>query len=119
VSNGNRAFREVTPATKFWLLLVQQGEGCDYTVGCGVAAHALRAQDVETARVEAKAHMAYGSYLDGHHTLEHVVLVKDCEFLPLSIWKSEKAAKTARDVAEAQRARDEAEFEALKRKLGK
>lgn len=41
--------------TGYALLLRQNGEGCDYTIGCGLRVHPLHATTVEAARAEAIA----------------------------------------------------------------
>jgi hypothetical protein len=129
----NRAFRGINPTTKFWLLLVQEGEGCDYTVGCGMRAQPLKAQTIEEARVEAREffHGPPGDdyeeawenahYIDpkSESALARAVLITGSEFLPLDTWRRDYMADCAKREAEEQRMRDEAEFERLKRRLGK
>lgn len=46
--------KERLPTTSFALLLRQEGEGCDYTIGCGLKVVPLNETTVEAARVEAE-----------------------------------------------------------------
>jgi hypothetical protein len=125
----NRAFRGMKPTTKFWMLMVQNGEGCDYTIGCGLCAEPLKAQTIEEARKEAEDFFTArdeDGWENSHHVnpksesaLEHVVLVTASEFLPLEKWQEEYLAYRAKKDAEEQRKKDEAELERLQKKLGK
>jgi hypothetical protein len=116
----NKAFQGVTPRTGFWLLLVQDVEGCDYTIGCGMLAHPLAASTVMAAREEAAAFLmdSDGNLIgDRENPLSHAVLVMAHEELPLDELKSKYRAKRAADAAAEQRAKDLADLERLKRKL--
>ena len=123
----------------WWVVLLKQkDEGCDYTIGCGLRAIRVQAEDAKGAIMAA----IFGKY---DHSLEHymalsspmeesmegfdphdeelsdVVVVKEAG-LDQETWPVIKA-KLAADFEESSerhcRASEEAEFERLKRKLGK
>jgi hypothetical protein len=111
----NRAFR-VPESTKFMVILVQEGEGCDYTIGCGVRVVPLRAATVEDARVEAERMIHRDGYLDREGSVEKAVLVTAHEYLPVVTWKANKLLVEKSRVESQERQRELAELERLKKK---
>lgn len=113
----NRAFR-VPNGTKYMVILVQDGEGCDYTIGCGVKVEPLKARTVEDARAEAQRTIMSDGYLEREDAVYKAVLVTDHEDLPVESWKAGMKAIREAEEAEEQRAKELSELERLKRKYG-
>lgn len=118
---SNRAFQDITPGTKFWMLLVQAGEGCDYTVGCGMCARPLKSSTLEDARAEAKVYFEGSHYVDpkSETVLSHVVLITGSEFLLLNQWKMDYTAAQAAKETEQRQVRDLMELDRLQKLYGK
>ncbi len=109
--------RDTWPSgTRYALYLKQDGEGCDYTVGCGAALIPLKATEREAACAEAEMQIADLTHsectftrallIDMHHVEEASPLIKRVEAR-----RAEAAAKRTQDAKRA-------ELERLKRELG-
>ena len=98
----------------FYLWMKQEGEGCDYTIGCGQKLIPLKASSSAEAVVEASLLIADYDYEE----LESALILQggDIDMMPvvreLVFKKQEEASKLRRE-------RKEAEFERLKKELGK
>jgi len=114
----NRAFC-VPEGTKYMVIMVQNGEGCDYTIGCGVKVEPLKARTVEDARAEAQRIITLDGYLERDGAVYKAVLVTAHEDLPVESWKAGLKAVREAEEAEEQRGRELAELERLKAKYGK
>ncbi len=53
--HGKRGLRYINESTLYAVLMVQKGEGCDYTIGCGFALYGLAAREPIAAREEAES----------------------------------------------------------------
>lgn len=121
---SNRAFN-VLPGTRYLLLLVQNQEGCDYTIGCGMKALPLEAQTVEGARTEAKGIITKSSddggdgYLSDYIDLSEALLITAREYLPIGTWRAELKAQEQAATAKEQELKELAELERLKAKYGR
>ena len=117
----NKDFRGISPNTRYWMLLVEEGEGCGHTIGCGLRAHPLRATTRDEAEKEARdeADDYFGCLSENpSHEISRVVLITACEFLPLAQWRADKTNERTQERAREQEARDLAELKRLQRKLG-
>ena len=129
-SMGERA--PTTPETvRFRVYLEQDGEGCDYTIGCGRNLFDLQAQNRQAALAEIER-MIFGSgdendldstrgYEggDAHIVKALLIPVNHMEAVPLAEMGSRAAERSATAEAEASRARDVEEFERLRQRLGR
>ena len=109
---------------KYYLIQRQSG-GCDYTIGCGIRVTQLSTKLKSMAEAMEEAAEEIGSSWKGRdeHSIDSAELLEVSESVDLSEFlnqkKVEREAKK-RVAAEAKKQRDdEAEFERLKRKLGK
>lgn len=106
-----------------WYLYLDQGNGCDYTIGCGKKLIGL-CDDKHTKDEAMQAAKNYmfdedeGLPIDDIETVA-LLFVKDEENLPLGTWKTE--LKQQREQARLKQEEDaeKAEYERLKKKLGK
>jgi hypothetical protein len=114
---------------RFWVYLEQSG-GCDYTIGCGFKLEPLSAETLEEAIAEVEGSSSNKDDEDEDEDEEGYVntegLVRARIFDVKAVYefdvagydrKKEEAAKAAK--AEKQRKKDEADFERLKKQLGK
>jgi len=106
-----------------WLLLMsEEGEGCDYTIGCGVAYEMIEAESREEALEVAREKLDDRSLLDpdGERQLEVAYLLPaDGDIVvPSDEWIAERQAK--KDIAKKAEveAQEMAELERLKSKYG-
>lgn len=104
------------------LYLEQEGEGCDYTIGCGRNLQHLRASTLEEAKVEAKEIVVgdadgYGGHFDESevHRATLVSLVSD---LPVEKWYAEHAAAQKQRKQTDAEAKEKAELARLLAKHG-
>lgn len=114
----NRAF-SVPNGTKYMVILVQDGDGCDYTIGCGVKVKPLKARTVEDARAEAQHTIMSDGSLEREDAIYKAVLVTSHEDLPVESWKAGMKALRDAEEAEEQKAKELAELERLRAKYGK
>lgn len=106
-----------------WLLILSQGGGCDYTIGCGYDHWTVEGDTEEEARQEARDMLDREGYLDTspHATVlssvEMYPLAGKASYLPIAGWREEekKRLEEARKVeVEKQRRR---QYEQLKREF--
>lgn len=86
---------------KYAIIIIGEGEGCDYTIGCNQKLVELEATDLEAARVEAKEIMLgeydpdenefYEGYIHirGEDQIESAQLVSIVEDLDIDGWLNE------------------------------
>lgn len=108
-------------ADKFFLF-AEQGGGCDYTIGCGFRLRELKgATTMEEAIAIATSEDKHGEFMIDLEDIDEATIYQvSAQYkLPLAkITAQRRAATLARD-KEAERAKKEAEFERLKKELGK
>ena len=118
-----------------WLLLLEQEEeGCDYSIGCGMTTHELGAApgDGAAALREAEGFIRGGDAGDDEDdceswlgevgqggTLASALLIEVHSELPLGRWRSVREEKRARERALKKEAEERAELERLQAKFGK
>jgi hypothetical protein len=112
---------------KYFLVERQAGEGCDYTIGCGLRVTELSADSVEAATAAAVAR------IDGHPddgsawqrddcgvARAELLVVQDVVDLAqlLNASAAQRKAKEERDSDDKREASERAELERLKAKFG-
>lgn len=102
----------------FYAILVQEGEGCDYTISCGTKAIKLKGSTKDECAQEL-VDLIKDEYSHDERRLESAKLVELRETIDLGGLYGALEAEEARRNAEQQRKKDEAAYEALARKLGK
>jgi len=109
---------------KFLVCKKQENHGCDYTIGCGMTYDVYIAPDRESL-IETVLYPdgpAEGSILEdeGNPIVEILVIdFDDVEKVEVSTIREDIAAWKEKERLDAERAADEAEYERLKKKLGK
>ena len=105
---------------QYILVMQQRGEGCDYSIGCGIKYRIMTAVDYPEAEKLAKAYIQDMYPPDHDEELEraYLAILPSHESLPLVEWYDE--IRTINRDAEAQEVRDKelAELERLKDKYG-
>ena len=104
--------------TKYLLIRVQKGEGCDYMIDCGVAVSPLKSETMEEAIQEAWGSPKIQDYLMGDPPLERAFIVETRVDLPLGGWtdlKKDELRVIEKALAEVT---DRELFDSLKRKYG-
>lgn len=111
-------------------ILIQKGEGCDYTIGCGKRIsdpfHAATYEDalrsVQSALfnddhpLSSKGIYAFGTYSDNE--LHSVYVIPKPEPVPLDDWMSQHNLMLEREEMDEQEETERAELERLKTKYG-
>lgn len=112
---------------KFLVIFMQEGEGCDYTIGCGTRVVAIEAVSLEAAalhvsRLDENAPAGslgdLGAHEGGEREMRSVLIVPADNVLPLdltAVYGQERARKK-REEEEAKDAIDRENYERLKRK---
>lgn len=107
----------------------QEGEGCDYTIGCGQILWKLKAQSYEEAIEELKSTVIgkwlpeFCEYEEGYwedFKLESVTLyeVNKKEEVPINKWYSDALMKIKQEKNKVNEEYEKIEFERLKAKFG-
>ncbi len=104
---------------KWRLWLKQFGEGCDYTIGCGQKMMDLKAVTYQSALEEADKEVRERG-LD-EQAIQEAILIPVDSTIPINVSKINFEMETERRQAKekTQKEKEEAEFERLKKKLGK
>lgn len=119
---------KIDPKAKFLLWFNGGSEGCDYTISCNETLDTLKADTLPEATEEARALILERAYYcrtrDGEGPVEpnaQALLIEVSNLRPINLVDlfAEEDRKQAEAEAAAQAERDQAEFERLKRKLGK
>ena len=106
---------------KFILVMQQKGEGCDYTIGCGIKYYIITATSHVEAEEWAKKYIKENYPPGDDYELDRVYLGIFLHTLPLGKWYNEIEeieAKKAQDIVEkselAELARLKAKYEGSK-----
>jgi hypothetical protein len=115
---------------KFAIVLKQDGEGCDYTIGCGMTMMSLESKTLAEALCEAKRYFV-GTIHEPSHALmlfdrpnppqpdlKYAKLVQVVEDLPIQEWYDTVVSWDEEKERGAAEAKERAEFERLKGKFG-
>jgi hypothetical protein len=112
-----------------YALILKQGGGCDYTIGCGTKIHWLQSATLEDAKMEAKNLFfppddeEAGYYYSGLHREAGVdsatlIEVTSAQELPLREWANVHLKRQAEEKAAADTAKRQAEYQKLKKEFG-
>lgn len=110
----------------YLVIMKQHGEGCDYTIGCGMTYRIVEAESIDEL-MENEIAFPEGedeptcSKLRGDNELKEVIVIPydQAQFIDLKPWKKMVEDKISDDLADMRSAEDLAEFERLRKKLGK
>ena len=83
MSLGYRNEKVVQPS-RFKLILVQGGEDCGYTIGCGIRVEPLPGETLEAAQAAAQERICEED--SGLHEVE-VAFIAECVELPIAEWR--------------------------------
>jgi hypothetical protein len=100
----------------FYLWVVQKGEGCDYTIGCGEAVHHLRSVTIDDIEREVKRIIQDCGYDSEYRRCERATLLTSEKDLTYLLHEAEKASADLR--AEEVKAGKLEQLERLKKELG-
>jgi len=118
---------------KFVCIMEQSGQGCDYTIGCGMTYFILEATTADEATTELIKRLSYEDYESGdvdpaYHceggeqeisAWRLFEVNQEYDLLPiLHQWKKDFDAKENAIEKAEQEAKDRAKYEELKRKFG-
>lgn len=103
-------------AHQFLLIMRQRDEGCDYTIGCGVATLVFEAESVKEAAAYALEQIAARGGFDGDRALSGAWLAASFCELPLEEWRTGYLEQLQREQALAVERRERAEYERLRAK---
>ena len=103
---------------KYIAHLVQKGEGCDYTIGCGLVVHELSADNMEDAKQELKE-LIKEDYSYSEAYLEKATLYEVKEEVNIEVEKiyNEKEEEKLSKADKEQRIKDYEKFLELKKKF--
>jgi len=109
---------------RYVIILKQRGEGCDYTIGCGINFKIIEARDFAEAQVKARAYFienySYGCEYDRNLCdLEAMTIAAAPTSLPVDEWWSAIRIKEVERQKAAKEAEELAELERLKKKYNK
>lgn len=117
----------VESGTTYALLLRQHGEGCDYTIGCGLAVRPLNATTLEAARIEALGKFMRGDLKlhekredgGGHAITEATIIrIEGSVVDEVRAWMAEQAAAQKQQRAATIEAAERAELARFQSKWG-
>lgn len=106
---------------KFLLIRQQEGEGCDYTIGCGTAIDEVEFDSWSAAQTALMADaLSFGDRygMGAAVTSARLVKVDDVAALDVAAWRASRAARERENAARQEQERDRAEYERLRRKFG-
>jgi hypothetical protein len=108
---------------KYVIIFEQRGEGCDYTIGCGIKFKIIEANDLEDARNKAKEYFlmnyCYGAEWDRNLcNIEYMTIAENPEYLPVGDWWNEVMEEKKKKAEKAQEAKEKAELARLLKKYG-
>ena len=104
---------------KPYIAIWHQSGGCDYTIGCGIAAHPLDALNIEDARnriVKQLLEEENDDVVDSLTQIEIYELGSGRIVLTPDSWEAERQQKKADDAKARLEAQERAEYERLKKK---
>lgn len=103
---------------KYYAYLKQEGEGCDYTIGCGNTLITLNAENDKNAKEKLKE-IIIEQYSGRESMLEKAILFKETIDFDLKSVYDELKSKKESEKTKRQHIKDMEDFERLKKKLGK
>tara|TARA_Y100000034_G_scaffold112283_1_gene146125 strand:- start:90 stop:419 length:330 start_codon:yes stop_codon:yes gene_type:complete len=108
---------------QYLVIFKQAGEGCDYTIGCGMNYEIMEADSIEDLKEKItfpEGREEYSVFYQGFG-YEEIIVVPFEQTEPLDIEELIKTGNASDEVLdeEEELSADEAEFERLKEKLGK
>lgn len=101
---------------KYYVYLQQQGQGCDYTIGCGEHLTSVNADNDEEA-VEKLSSLIKDNYTSDEFYLERAILFKDTIPFDLQSLYEEIESEKEKEKKKLQHLRDMKDFERLRKKL--
>lgn len=109
---------------QYLVIFKQAGEGCDYTIGCGMNYEIMEADSIEDLKEQITFPDGKEEYSRFHNTdiyFSEIIVVPFDKTEPLDIEELMKMAKEVDETFDNEKelSADEAEFERLKKKLGK
>ena len=109
---------------RYVIILEQRGEGCDYTIGCGINYKTIEAKDFEEAQAKAKAYVienyTYGCEYDRSLCdLEYMTIAAAPTSLPINEWWDEERKKELKELRDVKEAEERAELARLQKKYNK
>lgn len=104
--------------SKFYLWMRQDGDGCDYTIGCGQCLHDLDARDLGEALTEAETYLREECNLEGVGRIVEASVIRLEKRADLESMRKELAAVREAEAAEAGERRERAELARLQKKYG-
>lgn len=109
---------------QYLVIFKQSSEGCDYTIGCGINYEIMEADSVEDLKEKITFPEGKKEYSRFHNTdiyFSEIIVVPFSETEPLDIEELINMGKEVDDVFDNKKeiSADEAEFERLRKKLGK
>jgi hypothetical protein len=110
---------------KFYVYMKQQGEGCDYTIGCGQTVKTMEAESIEALEEylasEAAAEDGRGFSFGSDYELRKCIIfpAETAHTVDVASYKKKYQQDLAKAKADAAEAKERAEFERLAAKFGK
>lgn len=99
----------------FYVLLVGEGEGCDYTIGCNKTFRKLEASTWQTAREEVADICA--DCEEPSIAKATILAVTECQDFDIATWKADHRRRKEEEKKKEERARKKAMLEQLKAEL--
>ncbi len=105
-----------------FVLILEEDNGCDYTIGCGIAMLKVSASNIDEAIENAFPTVAhnYGDpgngFINEDITLITLLAISDSKILDLDQYRSDYKAGLAKETISSIEAQERAELERLKRK---
>lgn len=103
----------------FLVISEQDGEGCDYTIGCGIALHRIESADMSVALHNVAVHAVANEHNELRYKRVWVVPADAVQNADLESERRSWADKQAAVEAMEQRDREMAQLAALQAKYGK
>jgi hypothetical protein len=101
-----------------YVLVRNQGGGCDYTIGCGIAVTTLDAKNEADALVEARIHILQDNFHDETRLESAMLLAVESRFgLPIKHWYAEEQERRDAEEKYRKELNERAEFERLSAKF--
>lgn len=103
--------------TVYYVHLIQHGEGCDYTIGCGHRLRSLKAKTYPEAHAEVDA-LLKEEHTSEEREVEHVRIleVTNMHEVDVKAWYAGLGMQRKAEELKAQEARERAELERLQKK---
>ncbi len=109
--------------TFYYLIQRQDGEGCDYTIGCGIRISQIQASNIEEAKENANEMIGNYWKYKYDYSIDRATLLVVSEEIDLASFldqkKTEREAEITKEKQDKIEAEELAQFERLRRKYGK